>query len=141
MSQITIETLMEQAQVFASAWALVDGPFDGGGQLEVANQEKCLLEEMLEEFLDQTEASAGQEELKEIAQGLIKWHSNKVKNFRTILDAPKDTEINLNTGDEEPLVLSGEVLRGFRIGLTIGLEWIEKFPLSIERTPPNDEEV
>ncbi len=140
MGQITIETLMEQAQFYASAWSLVGGPFDGGDQLARANQEKTHLEEMLEDFLEQIEASAGREELQEIAQGLIKWHANKVKNFRTVLDAPKDTEVNLDTGGDEPLVLSGEVLKGFRIGLTIGLEWIEKFPLSIERTAPSDEE-
>ena len=139
MAHITIETLMEQAQVYASAWSLVGGPFDGGDQLEKANQEKHDLEEMLEDFLEQVEASAGREELQEIAQGLIKWHANKVTSFRTVLDAPKDTEIKLDTGGE-PLVLSGEVLKGFRIGLTIGLEWIAKFPLSIERTAPSDEE-
>lgn len=140
MDQITIDALMEQSQVFASAWSLVGGPFDGGNQLEQANKEKVRLEVMLEHFQEQIEANAGQDELKEIAQGLIQWHANKVRNFRTVLDAPKDTEINLNTGDEEPLILSGEVLRGFRIGLTIGLEWIEKFPLSIERTASSDEE-
>ncbi len=140
MNQITLEALMDQAQVFASAWSLVGGLFDGGDQLEVANQEKALLEAMLEDFQEQVEATASQEDLKEIAQGLIKWHGTKVKNFRTVLDTPKDTEVKLDTGGDVPLVLSGEVLKGFRIGLTIGLEWIEKFPLSIERTAPSDEE-
>lgn len=140
MEKITIETLMEQAQVYASAWSLVGGPFDGGDQLANADKEKADLEEMLEDFLEQIEASAGREELQEIAQGLIKWHAHKVKNFRSVLDTPKDTEVRLDTGGDEPLVLSGEVLKGFRIGLTIGLEWIEKFPLSIERTAPSDDE-
>ncbi|HBO4355062.1 TPA: host nuclease inhibitor protein [Pseudomonas aeruginosa] len=142
MSQITIEDLMDQAQVYASAWSLVGGQFDGGGQLEVANQEKAHLEVMLEDFLEQTKSHAGQVELKEIAQGLIHWHSNKVKNFQTVLNTPEDTEIRLDTGGKEPLVLAGDVLKGFRVGLTIGLEWIEKFTLSIERSvpAPSDEE-
>lgn len=50
MSQITIEVLMEQAQVYASAWSLVGGVFDTGDQLAVAEEEKSQLEEMLEQF-------------------------------------------------------------------------------------------
>ena len=37
---MSIEKIMEQAQVFASAWSVVGGPFDGGDAVEVATQEK-----------------------------------------------------------------------------------------------------
>lgn len=43
----TTEQIMEQAQVFASAWSLVGGCFDSGDQLEVAEQEKAELHRMI----------------------------------------------------------------------------------------------
>ena len=43
-----VEKLMEQAQVFASAWSLVGGPFDGGDQLDQAEEEKNQLRKLAE---------------------------------------------------------------------------------------------
>ena len=40
------ETLMAQAQVFASAWAIAGSRFDSGDGMEVANQEKSILADM-----------------------------------------------------------------------------------------------
>lgn len=137
---ISIEQIMEQAQVYASAWSLVDGPFDQGNQLQQAEEEKERLEEMLEDFQEEIDTNAAPGNLKEIAEGLVQWHQNRLHNFDTVLNGPKDIEIRLDTGADEPLVLEGDVLRGFRIGLTIGREWIEKFPLSIERNAPASDE-
>ncbi|MFC2970899.1 hypothetical protein ACFOJE_01545 [Azotobacter bryophylli] len=50
----TVDQVMEQAQVFASAWSLVSGPFDSGDQLEQAKREK-------EELLGMVEALAGEQ--------------------------------------------------------------------------------
>lgn len=50
----TVDQVMEQAQVFASAWSLVGGPFDSGGQLEQAKREK-------EELLGMVAALAGEQ--------------------------------------------------------------------------------
>ncbi|MDT4837740.1 hypothetical protein FQZ97_714800 [compost metagenome] len=44
-----VDKLMEQAQVFASAWASVDGPFDTGGMLALAEQERENLRRMIQE--------------------------------------------------------------------------------------------
>ncbi|MEH1292261.1 dATP/dGTP pyrophosphohydrolase domain-containing protein [Pseudomonas aeruginosa] len=44
---ITIKSIMSQAQVFASAWALVGGPFDSGDAMEHANEAKQELHDML----------------------------------------------------------------------------------------------
>ncbi|WP_339079068.1 host nuclease inhibitor protein [Pseudomonas sp. TMP9] len=137
---INIAMLMEQAGVWASAWSLVGGRFDQGDQLQAANEEKARLEDMLELFEEQIDASAAPGNLQEIAEGLIKWHKNKLRNFDTVLDAPKDTEVRLGSGDD-PLILAGEQLKGFRIGLNIAREWIQKFPLSIDPTMSSDEEV
>ena len=43
-----VEKLMEQAQVFASAWSLVGGMFDSGDQLEQAEEEKERLRKLAE---------------------------------------------------------------------------------------------
>lgn len=40
------ETLMAQAQVFASAWAIAGSSFDPGDGMEVAEQEKAILADM-----------------------------------------------------------------------------------------------
>lgn len=42
-----IDSIMSQAQVFASAWSLVGGGFDAGDMMEVAYQEKAELRDML----------------------------------------------------------------------------------------------
>lgn len=139
MGQITIEMLMEQAQVYGSAWSLVGTVFDEGNQLQVSNEEKARLEDMLELFQDEVDANAANGNLREIAEGLIQWHQNKLSNIDTVLDAPKDTEIRLGSGDE-PMILVGERAKGFRIGLMIAREWFEKFPLSITPSAHNDEE-
>lgn len=132
--EITIESLMEQAQVYASAWSLVGGVFDNGDQLEVAKVEKEVLKDMLEAFRNE---SAGN--LKEIAEGLVAWHTTRITNIKTILDAPEDTEIRLGSG-ADPVVLTGNHAVAFRAGLSVCLEWFGKFPLSIQRTEPSDEE-
>lgn len=56
----TAEQIMEQAQVFASAWALVGGPFDAGDQLAAAEFEKDLLAAMVAHTLPQPEVKAAQ---------------------------------------------------------------------------------
>lgn len=135
---ITIDTLMEQAQVFASAWSLVGGKFDSGDQLESAEDEKSLLEEMVEAFEEQLETAANNAQLKEIAEGLIAWHQQRIKNIDTVLDAPTGTTIQLGKDDTDPIILKGELRKGFRMGLIIAKEWFENFPLSIDRAGSTD---
>lgn len=53
----SVEQIMEQAQVFASAWALVGSPFDAGDQLEAAELEKDLLTAMVVHALEQENAA------------------------------------------------------------------------------------
>ncbi|MFG5864432.1 host nuclease inhibitor protein [Metapseudomonas sp. CR1201] len=128
---ISVESIMSQAQVFASAWSLIDGPFDSGNALENAEEAKEELREMLEQFCSQVE-------LKEIAEGLIRWHTSRMNNIKTILDAPAGTEIRL--GEDDPLVLQDDKAKGFRIGLAIAQQWFGNFPLSIDRSGDEDDE-
>ncbi len=48
MTREWVDGVMEQAQVFASAWACVGGPFDDGSAIEHAEAEKEVLRQMLE---------------------------------------------------------------------------------------------
>ncbi|SED48358.1 hypothetical protein [Pseudomonas anguilliseptica] len=139
-SPITIESLMSQASVYASAWSLVGGTFDQGNQLQIAEEEKACLEAMLEDFQEQTEASAAPGNFQEIAEGLVGWHQKRIKDIDTTLDAPEGTILKLGENDSNPIVLEGELRKGFRIGLFIAKEWFEKFPLSISRNDLDEEE-
>ncbi len=139
-SSITINNLMEQAQVYASAWSLVGGMFDQGNQLQLAQEEKVRLEEMLEDFQEQTDANAAPGNLQEIAEGLCAWHQQRIKNIDTVLDAPVGTTLQLGKDDNDPIILEGELRKGFRLGLTIAKEWFEKFPLSINRAESADDD-
>lgn len=51
MTTNTLAKLMEQAQVFASAWSLVGGRFDSGNGLEEAEAAKAELCEMIHDAL------------------------------------------------------------------------------------------
>ena len=127
---ISVDAVMEQAQVFASAWALVDGPFDSGNALENAEEAKAELREMLEDFFSNAE-------LKRVAELLISWHQSKMGNIETVLGMPKDAEIRL--GEDDPIILTGEKLKGFRMGLIIAQEWFGKFPLQLTRNEQAEE--
>lgn len=128
---VTVKTLMKQAQVFASAWSLVDGPFDKGNQLQLANDEKHCLKEMLEEFEQEIDANAAPGNLKEIADGLIKWHSKRISDIKTMLKAEEGTLLQFGGDDDAPIELTGMLLKGFRMALMIVESQLEPFPLSI----------
>lgn len=49
MDAAWVERVMDQAQVFASAWSLVGGPFDKGDGLERALADKDDLRQMLQD--------------------------------------------------------------------------------------------
>ncbi|MDF3932110.1 host nuclease inhibitor protein [Pseudomonas citronellolis] len=120
---ISIDSIMQQAQVFASAWSVVGGPFDGdGGAMESAQDAKDELREMLEDFFSNTE-------LKRVAELLVGWHQRKMGNIEKVLSTTSDTEIRL--GEDDPIVLTGDKLKGFRIGLALAQSWFEQFPLKV----------
>lgn len=53
MSVHTKDSLMEQAQVFASWWSIVGGPFDDGYSMEGAVRAKAELAEIVGEVVQQ----------------------------------------------------------------------------------------
>ncbi|UZT80629.1 host nuclease inhibitor protein [Ectopseudomonas chengduensis] len=137
---ITIEQIMDQAQVYASAWSLVGGQFDQGNLLEQANLEKQVLLEMVIAFEDQAHTAGAQEAQIELAKPLIEWHQRRISNLGTLQQAVEGTQICLGVDDANPIVLQGAMLKGWRIALAIAEQQFEKFPLSIERTAPTSDE-
>ena len=53
-----VNVLMEQAQVFASAWSLVGGRFDDGSMLEAAKEAKATLRGLLKALALAAQAQA-----------------------------------------------------------------------------------
>ena len=47
----TVDEIMEQAQLFASTWALINSRFDNGDLLSIANDAKVELRVMVEAAL------------------------------------------------------------------------------------------
>lgn len=138
---ITIEQIMEQAQVYASAWSMVGGPFDQGNQLVRAHEEKQLLEEMLVAFEDEAHTAGAQEAQLDLAKPLIQWHQSKVTDIRTMLQAKEGTQLRLGAEDPNPIELKGQYLKGFRAALLIVEDQIEQFPLKlVQNAPASDEE-
>ncbi|UZX36780.1 host nuclease inhibitor protein [Pseudomonas sp. B111] len=137
---ITIEQIMDQAQVYASAWSMVGGPFDQGNQLLRAHEEKQLLEEMLGLFQEQTDMNAAPGNMKEIAEGLVQWHQNRLGNLDKMINATEGTQVCLGVDDANPTVLDGELHKVWRLALRLARLQFEKFPLSIERTAPASDE-
>lgn len=138
---ITIEQIMEQAQVYASAWSLVGGQFDQGNLLEQANLEKQVLLEMVIAFEDQAHTAGAQEAQLDLAKPLIQWHQNKVTDIKSMLQAKEGTELRLGDDDANPIELKGQFLKGFRTALLIVESQIERFPLQlVQNAPASDEE-
>ncbi|ERJ35899.1 hypothetical protein L810_1156 [Burkholderia sp. AU4i] len=52
------DTIMEQAQVYASAWSLIDGPFDHGNALATAEHEKAELHNLVGKTVETLEQHA-----------------------------------------------------------------------------------
>lgn len=139
---ITIEQVMEQAQVYASAFADVDGTFAYQGEkFEESQKEKQVLQELLIAFEDEAHTAGAQEAQLDLAKPLIQWHQNKVTDIKSMLQAKEGTELRLGDDDANPIELKGQFLKGFRTALLIVESLIERFPLQlVQNAPASDEE-
>jgi len=137
---ITIEQIMDQAQVYASAWSLVGGPFDQGNLLEQAELEKQVLLEMVTAFEDEAHTAGAQEAQLDLAKPLIEWHQHRLGNLGKLQQAVEGTQICLGVDDANPFVLQGPMLKGWRVALTLAQQQFEKFPLQLVRNAPASDE-
>lgn len=70
-TEVLINSLMEQAQVFASSWSLIGGRFDGGNAMRDAEEAKAELRQMIEEALQITWVGLTDKEYEEMAEQYV----------------------------------------------------------------------
>jgi hypothetical protein len=64
---------------------------------------------------------------------LVAWHGEKVKLLEHFLTLPEGVEVTYQ--DDKPEILTGELHRGFMIGLTLGLMELGNLPFLTEFEP------
>ena len=72
------------------------------------------------------------EDLNQFVYHLNNWHQSKVAMLRHMLQIPEGTAAELNDG--EKVTMTGDILRGFRIGVTLGLSELGTLPFVAEMT-------
>ncbi|WNL63568.1 hypothetical protein ST4_010 [Aeromonas phage ST4] len=73
----------------------------------------------------------------ELIQAITAWHVNRMRNLQTIIDAPKDTDIKFQVGDQEVVFPAGsDLAKGFAAGVMLAKFQFEKLPFTFERDEP-----
>jgi len=72
------------------------------------------------------------ENIDTFVQMLIGWHQDKVRVLEHMLAVPEGTAVSFN--GEDDISLSGDVYKGFQIGLSLGLMELGRLPFAIEMT-------
>ncbi len=137
MSDKNIKTIMDQAQVFASSWSMVGGPFAADDQLERAEEEKAELNRLVTGALEGS-VSAPQD-VGEMIQSLLAWHKRQADQLQIISDNAKEG-VTLQLGIEDPveIALTKDMANGLRIGLVLALERLGKLPISVSHDGDDD---
>ncbi len=137
MSEKTVKSIMEQAQVFASSWSMVGGPFAADNQLELAEEEKTELEKLVTAGL---EGSVGApQDVGEMIEALLAWHKRQADQLQKVIDNAKEG-VTLQLGIDDPLeiVLTKDMAKGLRMGLVLALERLGKLPISVSHEGEDD---
>ncbi|RRW68185.1 hypothetical protein EGJ53_00050 [Pseudomonas fluorescens] len=137
MSEKNIKAIMEQAQVFASSWSMVGGPFAAVDQLERAEEEKVELRKLVTSALEGS-VNAPQD-VGEMIQSLLAWHKRQADQVQIISDNAKEG-VTLQLGIEDPveIALTKDMAKGLRIGLVLALERLGKLPISVSHDDDDD---
>ena len=72
------------------------------------------------------------DDLDQFVKHLTLWHNAKVAMLNHMLKVPEGTEAELNEG--EKIILNGDMLKGFRVGVTLGLTELGTLPFVAEMT-------
>lgn len=137
MSDKNIKAIMEQAQVFASSWSMVGGPFAADDQLERAEEEKVELRKLVTSAL---EGSVNvPQDVGEMIGSLLAWHKRQADQLQIISDNAKEG-VTLQLGIEDPveIALTKDMAKGLRIGLVLALERLGKLPISVSHDDDDD---
>ncbi|MGA5718172.1 hypothetical protein ACPCWF_06005 [Pseudomonas atacamensis] len=137
MSEKNIKAIMDQAQVFASSWSMVGGPFAADDQLERAEEEKAELKKLVTSALEGS-VNAPQD-VGEMIQSLLAWHKRQADQVQMIRDNAKEG-VTLQLGIEDPveIALTKDMAKGLRIGLVLALERLGKLPISVSHDDDDD---
>ncbi len=76
-------------------------------------------------------------DLDQFVRHLVAWHQMKVTELEHMLKIPQGVEVTFN--DEGPQVLTGDLHKGFLIGLSLGLMELGSLPFvfETEEVPPS----
>ena len=137
MSEKTVKAIMEQAQVFASSWSMVGGPFAADDQLDRAEEEKAELNKMVAAALEGS-VNAPQD-VGEMIESLLAWHKRQADQLELISDNAKEG-VTLQLGVDNPveIVLTKDMAKGLRVGLVLALERLGKLPISVSHDAEDD---
>lgn len=75
------------------------------------------------------------ESLDNFMQYFLPWHERKTTQLRHMLTVPDGMEVQV--GEDTNLVLTGDALIAFRIGIELGLSELGTLPFSFETTTAN----
>lgn len=130
MSEKNIKAIMDQAQVFASSWSMVGGPFAADDQLERAEEEKAELKKLVTGALEGS-VNAPQD-VGEMIESLLAWHKRQAEQLEVISDNAKEG-VTLQLGIDNPveIVLTKDMAKGLKIGLVLAIERLGKLPISV----------
>jgi hypothetical protein len=122
--------IMDQAQVFASAWSLVGGVFDSGNAMADAEEAKEELRDMvdglLQSHVEQIEGVA------DAVESLVDWHANKIRQLQELKDgAVAGTTIDF--GGDCTVTLTEDMSKGMQAALAIALEFVGTLPITLSR--------
>lgn len=59
---------------------------------------------------------------------LFNWHNKQVATVRHLLDVPVGTEVRV--GETEEITLDGDTLKGYKLGLELGLSFLGTLPFA-----------
>lgn len=69
-------------------------------------------------------------DLDRFVHALTHWHTNKVALMEHMKSVPEGSQVS--AGDEPPLMLMGDTLKGFQLGLSLALSELGKLPFVAE---------
>lgn len=69
-------------------------------------------------------------DIDQFIQLLSGWHQNKVKTLEHMLSVPEGTEVTFN--EEAQQILSGDLHKGFVMGLSLALMELGTLPFAVE---------
>lgn len=137
MSDKNIKAIMDQAQVFASSWSMVGGPFAADDQLERAEEEKAELKKLVTGALEGS-VNAPQD-VGEMIESLLAWHKRQADQLEVISDNAKEgVTLQLGTDDPVEIVLTKDMAKGLKIGLVLAIERLGKLPISVSHDGDDD---